>query len=64
MEDLQTRGFDYSKTAKINIGHSHRLVLGLALVGKPPLHGLSGLAETSLDLQRRGGKEECGMANY
>jgi hypothetical protein len=48
-EDLQC-----SETAKTNISRSRPLVLGLALVRKPSLHGFSGLAETSLNLRRRG----------
>jgi hypothetical protein len=44
MEYLQTKR---SEMAKTNTRHSHRLVLGLVLVGKLSLHGFSGLAETS-----------------
>jgi hypothetical protein len=39
---------------KTNRRRTRHLVLGKALVRKPSPHGFSGLAETSLNLQRRG----------
>jgi hypothetical protein len=63
-EGLRRNHLAYSKTAKINIGHSRRLVLGLALVRRPSLRGLSGLAETFLRRGRswwRGKKERAAV---
>ena len=53
-EDLETKRLDGLRTAKTDTRHSRHLVLGLALVRKPSRHGFSGLAEASLNPQRRG----------
>ena len=53
-EDLETKRLDGLRTAKTDTRHSRHLVLGLALVRKSSLHGFSGLAEASLNPQRRG----------
>ena len=70
-EDLETKRLDGLRTAKTDTRHSRHLVLGLALVRKPSLHGFSGLAEASLNPQRRGkvvveeeGREREGIQNF
>ena len=68
-EDIRTKRLGCSTTAKTNIRHSRRFVLGLALIRhKPSLHGFSGLAEACPNLQKRdeglmGGRKERATVN-